>query len=1026
MNDFANVQLPDLTEEEMLQMEPVELQQAKEGNPGLVKGPFGQYVPADKMVGGVTAREYYGGNQSSRRKTQAEVDERRLGVLKPIGQFMNSIMSPGFGEGIVTGPFNAVSNLGNAIGDKLQGRDIDLSDAWQITPKAAAAVNPVRAIGGDTDITPQDEGGQAWGGLFSGELLAAATGTTIIKQVGRIPALVRLGQAALKTQTARNIAVKAATDGRVRGAINFGRFGGEALFDTALSTVYQDPRGNLANLGDEAGLRLPGRYDEENDDYLDAFGKALLLDGLAAPLALIGAGAAVGPTRRLATEGDLPRFMQEMADAELGPYQGRAFPEDLLVFPDQPVLPAATSPIPTDPIPTGDRSLPAVGQTSFDYGQFEAAPGRVEGTFDSAIGRSTSEQLQVEQVNRQRQRLEGMGLQTRQSSGQYELTFPGAIDPQIKLQVRELQVQRGRLIAAAGEGAETADELAQVDQDITNLISGGQEGEIPPVQLPLSFADAPDPRPELSAFLAELDELDDAQLRQILPNVDADEKLAAKQFELDEVQARMAEVQRQIDEIGQRIELPDGTKKKLSSTGAKRKLNPLNAELERLQLSVQRLQAEPLSPVLVGDQLNLAMDQQKVLELFPRAEIQMPPFFDMQWDEAAGMYRSPKVQSEYASVDAYREALQAFPRDLLRKMSAPQEVSGDGRIAAILKARTGRRVWSAKKEDIIESMIEFAQRQGKFLEPVGEQLQIEMQQSLPFNSLTQSVDADGAAVVDLVPPAFPGGRGMDAVQREDFKRRILKAAIDNGEVQPDVTPLPDKLPIPDFNQGTLLDSLFADETGQLPMMFADGQLPAYKAGGKSAESMLEEIRLRYDWAELDAASKKASKQALMEKNGWNEMTWNEKKQANLIDPFLYSGSGGERTYTGVTQTLGVDRIGRADPDVAVTPPREGKTYRWKPDGNVPEEVAKAADQVDQPVAPPVETAPAQAADPAPVKKKPAKQTRRQKQQASIQETETRQARRKANKLIKDIEGDNAEIDKKLAKLKKQQELNCNG
>jgi hypothetical protein len=308
------------------------------------------------------------------------------------------------------------------------------------------------------------------------------------------------------------------------------------------------------------------------------------------------------------------------------------------------------------------------------------------------------------------------------------------------------------------------------------------------------------------------------------------------------------------------------------------------------------------------------------------------------------MYRTSKSPSGYASVDAYREALKKFPRDLLRKMNAPLEVSGDGRIAAILKARTGNRVWSAKKDDIIDAMIEFAQRQGKFLEPVGEQLDIEMQKSLPFNSLRQSVDADGNAMVDFAPSDFPGGRGMDAALREDFKRRILQAAIDNGEVQPDVTPIPAKVPQTDFNQGNLIDSLFADESGQLPMMFATDTLPAYKAGGRSAESLLEEVRLRYDWAELDNASKQASKESLMKKEGWDKMTWEEKKQAGIMDPFLYSLPSRERTYTGVTQTLAADSIGVVDPDAAVLPPREAKTYRWKPEGVIEEPPAQGVNQ----------------------------------------------------------------------------------
>ncbi len=1021
MNDFEGFEIPEVSDEDMMEMmnAPTNLREAQAENPGLVKGPFNQYIPADKMVGGVTAREYYGGNQSSRRQTQAQTDEERMGVLKPISQFMNSIMSPGFGEGIVSKPFNAVSNLTNAIGDVVQGKEVDVSDAWQITPEAAAAANPIRAIGGDTDITPQDVGGSEWGGVLAGEVLGIATGTTVLNKLGKIPALVRLGQAAIKTRTAQRIAVKAATDRRVRGAVNFGRWGGEGLVDTAFSTVYQDPRGNLANLGDPFGLKLPGRYDEETDNYLDAFGKSLVMDGVAAPLSLIGAGAAVPLTRRLATNGDLPRFMQEIADIELAPYNaavrsaanapttGLGITMDLPGARPEPGIPA---PVPTgnrslspaaaaDLVDTGARSLPPVGRTSFDYGQFEAGPGSVAGTFDSAISRTTSDQRLIQQVEAQRTRLEGMGLQVRQGTGQYELSFPGSVDPEVKLQVRAQQVERGKLLKLAEEGQDVSSQLAEVDQSIANLINGGVEGEIPPLQVELPFQDAPDPRPELSTFLAELDELDDAQLRQILPNVDVDEKLAARQVELEGVQGQIDEVQRQIAEVNQRVQLPDGTKKKLSATGAKRKLNPLVRQLEEMQATFDRLKQKPAEPFLVGDQLNLAMDQQKVLELFPSAEIEMPPFFDMEWDEVAGMYRTSKSPQGYASVDAYREALQKFPRDLLRKMNAPQEVSGDGRIAAILKARTGRRVWSAKKEDIIDSMVEFAQKQGKFLEPVGEQLEFEMQQSLPFNSLRQTVDVDGETIVDLVPPEFPGGRGMDAAQREDFKQRILQAAIDNGEVQPDVTPIPAKVPQAEFNQTELIDSLFADETGQLPFMFANDMLPAYKAGGKSAETMLEEIRLRYDWAELDNASKQASKQALMKKEGWDTMTWEEQKQMGLMDPFLYSVPTRERTYVGQLE--------------AVTP-RGERTYVGQLEpislgDELSEEVLVEA-LAPEPVAKPKAKAKAKP------KRKP-----KPKPEVTPEEQELKRLKDASAKVKKQLSEDEQE----LARMLKQQEINCN-
>lgn len=1020
MNDFEGFEIPELSDQDMQEMEPVT---ARQGNSprqemaGKVKDDFGNYISADTQIGGVSAKEWYGMNPDQRRAQKAKGFEESLGPLKPLGQFVNSIASPGFVEGIISEPFNAVSNLTNAIGDVVQGKEVDVSDAWQIRQEDLAKLNPQRTTltGRSEEILPQDEGGRAWGGVVAGEVAGVVTGTAVLNKLGKIPALVRLGQAALKTRTAQKIAVKAATDRRVRGAVNFGRWGGEGLVDTAFSTLYQDPRGNIANLGDALGLELPGRYDEETDNYLDAFGKSLAMDGVAAPLSLIGAGAAVPITRRLATNGDLPRFMQEVADIELAPYNasvGQAAavqaPGRMMDVPGARPEPGIPAPVPTgnrslapaaaaDLVDTGARSLPPVGRTSFDYGQFEAGPGSVAGTFDSAISRTTSDQRLIQQVEAQRTRLEGMGLQVRQGTGQYELSFPGSVDPEVKLQVRAQQVERGKLLKMAEEGQDVSEELAQIDQSITNLISGGTEAEIPPLQVELPFQDAPDPRPEISTFLAELDELDDAQLRQILPNVDVNEKLAAKQAELEGVEGQIAEVQRQIAEVNERVQLPDGTKKKLSATGAKRKLNPLTRQLEELQANVERLQQTPAQPFLVGDQLNLAMDQQTVMELFPQAEIEMPPFFDMEWDEVAGMYRTSKSPQGYASVDAYREALQKFPRDLLRKMNAPLEVSGDGRIAAILKARTGRRVWSAKKDDIIDAMIEFAQKQGKFLEPVGQQLEFEMQQSLPFNSLRQSLDADGNPVVDLIPPEFPGGPGMDAAQREDFKRRILQAAIDNGEVQPDVTPIPAKVPQPEFNQTELIDSLFADETGQLPLMFATDMIPAYKAGGKSAETMLEEIRLRYDWAELDNASKQASKEALMKKEGWDTMTWEEQKQMGLMDPFLYAVPTRERTYVGQLE--------------AVTP-RGERTYV----GQL--EPISLGDELSEEVL-------VEALAPEPVAKPKARTKAKRKSKPKPDLTPEEQELKRLKDASAKVKKQLSEDEQELARMLKQQEINCN-
>ena len=986
MSDLPGLEGFELPDVEMLGSEPVGLREAtspRQEEVGKVQDDFGNYISADTQIGSVSAKEWYGMDADQRRALKAKDFENSLGILKPLGQFINSISSPGFSEGFVSGPINAVSNLGNAFGDVVLRKEVDVSDAWQIKQEALAAINPEREtiIGRSEAVLPQDEGGRVWGEMVAGEIAGVATGTAILGKLGKIPALVRLGNKARQSKVAADLAVKAATDKKVRGLVNFGRWGSEALFDTALSTVFQDPRGNFFNLGDFAGLKIPGRYNDEEDNYLDAFGKALVVDGVALPLSLIGAGAVVPFTRRLATEGDLPQFMQDIADVELAPYAPL----------NTPLLPPASSAV---PVQEGPMALPATGQTSFDYGQLEAGAGYVGPQYDSAISRATASQVQVQHVEAQRTRLESMGLQVRASSGQHELTFPGNVDPEIGLQIRERQMMRGQLIAAGAENPDVAPALAAIDQEIVNLMQGGREGQLPPSQIELSYPAAVDSRPEISTFLAELDELDDVQLREILPKVSDSDRLAAQTAKLEAAQVELAEGTAQLTAINERLALPDGSKKKLTPTGAKRLVTKAEQRIATATQDVARLSAEPELPVLVGDQLDLAMDYQTALEFSETPSL--PPFQDVEWDEAAGMYRLPLADgtSGYKTVEAYKEALQQFPRDTLRKMTAPQQ-SPD--VAAIVKARTGRRVWSTKKDDIISALVEYAERRKRFVAPVGQQYELQLQGMLDINKLRKTVDADGNEVVELATP-FPGGRGLDAAQREDFKRRILQAAIDNGEVQPDVTAIPTAIPTPEFNQGELIAKLMADETGQIPMMFAMDQIPVYKAGGRSAEQLLEEVRLRYDWAELDAAGQKASRDSFLADNKWNELTWDEKKRMGLGDGFMYSLTPGERTYVGQPLAPAVDGIGKADPDAPIAPPREAQVYRWKPGGVVPEKVAKTAETSR------------------------AKKATKSKAMSTEQKAEARKAKQNAQAARKLREAK----EQQLADLRKKQEVHCNG
>ena len=442
-------------------------------------------------------------------------------------------------------------------------------------------------------------------------------------------------------------------------------------------------------------------------------------------------------------------------------------------------------------------------------------------------------------MQRQRDRVEAMGLILKNTDGQYAFDITGA---------------------GGQYGVEAPTPEMQLKPKQTSL------------ELDYEFGDAPDPRPEITTYLAELDELDDQALIDTLRNVDQTEQLSQRQIQLEETQARVIELQEQLADIKARMELPEGQKGRLTEQGGKRKLNKAQAELDQAQLQVSALDAEPLQSSLVGDQLSLRLEQQVELDLAEPGP-ELPPIKNMTWDEEAGAWKTDRVEGGYPSAAAYRTDLESFPRDLLRRMAAPGE---NPELAAIVKARTGKRVWSAKKADIIDAFVELAERQGKYVEK-ADQLNLELQQTLNLNAEPQL--------------QVKGKQPMSAADREELKRRILEIAIENGEVQPDVTPIPD-LPATEFSQGELLQTLFeADETGQLNA-FSYDQVPTYKASGKKAEALIEEMRQRFDWALLDGQAQRAAQQQMAEQYGWNKLTWEEKKRSGLLSQGFYAKSDG--------------------------------------------------------------------------------------------------------------------------------------
>jgi hypothetical protein len=134
-------------------------------------------------------------------------------------------------------------------------------------------------------------------------------------------------------------------------------------------------------------------------------------------------------------------------------------------------------------------------------------------------------------------------------------------------------------------------------------------------------------------------------------------------------------------------------------------------------------------------------------------------------------------------------------------------------------------------------------------------------------------------------------RGMDAQTRERLKAEILRRAIDNGEVQAPVTPIPNRPNGPQyFNQGSFADDLLADPSGQLPLQFLNDVLPPYKAGGKNADALIDEMRLRFEYNVLDAKAQQALQDAWMASKGWDTLSWDEKKRLGLMGRGMFAFS----------------------------------------------------------------------------------------------------------------------------------------
>jgi len=875
--------------------------------------------------------------RNRKRLTRAEMNQRleAAAPIKPLAQFSNMLASPDFKAGIVVGPINAVSKLGNAIGDWVQRKPIDTRDAWRIPDEVTRSLNPFRVGPFYGEVTPADMAGMEVGGAVGGEMLGALTGATLLRRLGQVAQVKRAADAVKATRAVRSLAVAQRVNPVLRTGVQVTTNVGKALVSTTMAAPFIDMEQNLANLGDAFGLQLPGRADE-NDNYLQKFGKGVLVEGLVAPLLVIGAASFVPLLRKAMFGGPTP--LDDLADAELAPYMYRG--TDAPQLPPGAVIPqlpstqmqaaANSGPIPPARIDvaTPGGALPGTPPDAPALPEYQPGGALVPTTPNgSAIERYLDEGTQIRQVEEQRERLMAAGLLEQGEAGQLALKVDSG-NPAARAEIEQLQRQRGQLISQVAEAdPEITQQLLQqvdeIDQQIADLnLSGTTEKFLAPRGSRQGELDL-DTRPELDTFLAQLDELDDSQLRDIHSRVWRQAGEARNAEDLTAAQQRIEELTQRLADIDARQ-----TAGGITPRGAKGQVTRVQRELQFAQQEVQTIQQRLQAPEsLVGQQLGMDLPQQLGMDLSP--EVQLPPLQQVMQRGTLYGYQTP---------DDYRSALQGWSRDLLRRLAMP---NSSPEVAALIKARTGRRVWHSKKSDIIDALVELSEKRDRYLPPEPEQLMAPLRTNMagvddaplldtPADLSTSSpmgqiLDADGNEIT--VPLAEFKPRGMDTETRERLKMAILRRAIDNGEVQAPMTPIPNRPGEPEsFQQQSLIDDLMSDETGQLAMAFNADSLPPYKAGRKNADALIDEMRLRFEYNLLDAQAQQGMKDAWMAAHGWDRLSWEEKKRLGLMGRGMFRMSADE-----LANPVDVVRPATApfNPDLDAAGPRSPKPYRGK-------------------------------------------------------------------------------------------------
>ena len=847
------------------------------------------------------------------RRLQTEGLEKGAGIFKPVAQFMNVLASPDLAAGYVVGIPNALTELGNAFGDFAQRKPIDTSDNYlRIPDEAVRQYNPLRRgsmYGNDQTVLPSDEAAMGLGGAIPAEVVAWYTGTGFARWAGRLPMLANWGRRLQQGNLANKLRTAAQTSTSARRTINATNALGQGLATTTLAAPLQDwsrdGGENLANVGDdltfdltdfqgvpfirtvkegETGMRIPGRV-AEGDNYFVRLAKGALVDNFTAGALTLGPRAVPGLKRMY--DGDLPGGLEDLAGADIEPYM---LPADQAKQYEQSLL--RSDPVQQESLARAEGQLqrqqagmPAPVDPSVD----PFVEGGAIVRYDSAIGRAVADQHMIKTVEGQRARLEEMGLIRLGEDNQWEMTPLGMPESQGSLDL---------------EGATPDAPTPQPE----------------PMAAPVGAVDAM----EMDTALAQLDELSDDELFRLAEEANAPLKAIQRQRRLDEAGSRVQEIEQQLATLEARI-----ANGELTELGGKRKVNALKKQLDAAQAEVSAadgaMQREALTEGLdqkLGDQLSATLDTQQEFNFDgPDADYVLKPMDDMELVENAdgtatwrlkgrgeevkeGWQRADGNPYGASTPDEYREYLMGYPRDLLRQMGNPTNTP---EIAALVKAKTGKRIYSAKKADIVDAFVEVSQRQNKWIFRKGQKGAEQVQQTGLDLAMQGDLDLGlGAKPVEPDP----------SQARERAKQMILGKMVENGEVQAPFSALPQR-PQAEFDQLTLIDDLMSNQ--QLALGFAEDVTNFYNAAGQNPMDVLEEMRLRVGYNQLDGKADNLSKRMWAAQQKFYELTNEQQKQLlvnsgrydALIAPFETLDE-----WSSKLPTAQVDRSKQARPPVA--------------------------------------------------------------------------------------------------------------